>query len=78
MKAAQMRTELGNTPHSVTHPELIKVFGIQSPSSTRRKPQVLFNLAESWTTKQSWGVKNKTEMRQDFPELLGESFASHG
>lgn len=57
MKAAQMRTgsvaELRNTPHGVTQPELIKVFGICSPSSTRRNPQVLFNLAESWTTKQS-------------------------
>lgn len=57
MKAAQMRTgnvaELGNTPHGVTQPELIKVFGIHLPSSTRGKRQVHFCLGESWTTKQS-------------------------
>lgn len=82
MKAAQMRTgsvaELGNAPQGVTQPELIKAFGIHLPSSMRGKPQVLFRLAASWTTKQSWGGKNQIEMRQAFPELLRESFPSHG
>lgn len=82
MKAAQMRTgrvaELGSTPHGVTQPELIKVFGVHLPSSTRGKPQVLFNLAEGWTTKQSREGKNQTEMRRAFPRLLGESFPSCG
>lgn len=48
MKGMHMRTggvaELGNTPHGVTQPELIHVFGM---SSMRGKPQVLFNLTKS-------------------------------
>lgn len=82
MKAVQMRrgsvAELGNTSHGVTQPELINESGLLSPSSTRGKPQFPFNVADSWTTKQSWGGEKQREMRQAFPEMLGETVPSHG
>lgn len=62
----------------MTQPELIKASGLLLPSSARGKPQVAFNVADCWTTKQSWGGEKQREMRQAFSEMLGETVPSHG